>query len=115
MNQIICDIKDCLCTLTIKRPKQLNSLNINVLNDLNTKLDWILTKNEIRVVILTGYGQKSFIAGADIEEMNDLNYEEAKKFADLGQKLTLKMENYKLALSKHLGPFRLLKVKYNFL
>ena len=54
--------------ITINRPKALNALNSTVLDELNETLDAV-DQNEIRCLILTGAGEKSFVAGADIGEM----------------------------------------------
>ena len=57
--------------------------------------DWADSNNDIKVIILYGSGDKSFVAGADIREMSELNYDyiQSKSYAELGQKLTLKIEN----------------------
>ena len=65
--------------LTINRPKALNALNSETLKDLDTAIDHIEKQDDIYVVILTGAGDKAFVAGADIAEMKDLNEEEGIK------------------------------------
>ena len=57
--------------ITINRPKALNALNSQVLDELNATLDAV-DVNETRALILTGAGEKSFVAGADIGEMSTL-------------------------------------------
>lgn len=57
--------------LTINRPKALNALNSQILDELDKTLDSIDT-NKIRALIITGSGEKSFVAGADIAEMSTL-------------------------------------------
>ena len=96
MNNILTNVQQNICIIEINRPKNLNALNLDLLIDLNEKFDLIYSNKDIKAVILTGNGNKSFIAGADIQEMYKMNKIEAKEFADLGQKLTLKIENFKL-------------------
>lgn len=61
--------------ITINRPKALNALNSEVLDDLNAVFDDV-DQNEVRCLVLTGAGDKSFVAGADIGEMSTLTKEE---------------------------------------
>ena len=63
--------------ITINRPKALNALNSDVLTDLAAVLDGV-DLDEIRCLILTGAGEKSFVAGTDIGQMSDLSIAEAK-------------------------------------
>jgi len=74
-----------LATVTINRPKVLNALNFETLQELKRCFELIAGDRSIRVVILTGAGEKSFVAGADISFMRGLNPLEARKFATLGQ------------------------------
>ena len=71
--------------LTVNRPKALNALNSEVLSELVEVLDNLDT-NEIRCLIVTGAGDKSFVAGADIAEMSTLSKEEGEEFGRLGNK-----------------------------
>ena len=57
-----------VATLTIERPEALNALNKAVIQSLHQAVEWLDTQSEVRVVILTGSGAKSFVAGADIAE-----------------------------------------------
>lgn len=82
-----------VAVLTINRPKVLNALNEATLRDLDAALDQIEQDREIRVVIITGAGEKAFVAGADISFMENLTPLEAKKFARLGQKVFSRIEN----------------------
>ena len=61
------EVKDKYAIITINRPEALNALNSQVLDELNETLDGIDT-NEVRALIITGEGEKSFVAGADIGE-----------------------------------------------
>jgi enoyl-CoA hydratase len=89
--------KDNIFYLEINRPDQLNALNETVLNEL---LDAIKNIDVLkyRGVILTGAGEKAFIAGADITSMSDMTAQQAKTFAELGQSVTLAMEELALPI-----------------
>ena len=81
-----------LAVLTVSRPDALNALNSKVLEELTDAVDGISKDKELRVVILTGAGPKSFIAGADIGEMAGLTPVENRHFAGLGAAILRKME-----------------------
>ena len=83
--------------LEINRPDKLNALNKIVLEELLHALQNIDVSKH-RGVILTGSGEKAFIAGADIESMSDMTAQEAKSFAELGQSVTLAMEDMALPI-----------------
>ena len=74
-------------TLTINRPDSLNAMNREVLLEFINELKKIQSDKEIRVIIITGSGEKAFIAGADIKLMQKMNRQEAFDFANLGQEL----------------------------
>ena len=74
-------------TLTINRPDSLNAMNREVLLEFINELKKIQSDKDIRVIIITGSGEKAFIAGADIKLMQKMNREEALEFANLGQEL----------------------------
>ena len=74
-------------TLTINRPDSLNAMNREVLLEFINELKKIQSDKDIRVIIITGSGEKAFIAGADIKLMQKMNREEAFEFANLGQEL----------------------------
>lgn len=82
---------DGVGTLIINRPDKLNALNIQVLRDLKFALQELRTA-PIRGLIVTGEGEKAFIAGADIAEMKDMEPGEAMAFSELGQLVTLGFE-----------------------
>lgn len=79
--------------ITMNRPKALNALNTETLNDLSAVIDQVECDDEILVAVITGAGEKSFVAGADIAEMSTFNSVEAKKFSEIGNRLFLKIEN----------------------
>lgn len=76
--------------LTINRPKALNALNIETLKDIQMGIQEVKDHQETKVLILTGAGEKAFVAGADIMEMKDMTSIEALNFSKLGH-FTLKM------------------------
>jgi enoyl-CoA hydratase len=83
------EIKPTVWCLTIQRPEAMNALNKNVFADLQPALQeissWDFSK--LRVLIITGSGEKSFVAGADIKELSVLNNEQALQLSQSGQKV----------------------------
>ncbi len=82
---IIFGVSDGIATITFNRPKSLNALNADLLDEFVAALDQIEADEEIRVLILTGAGEKSFVAGADITQLATFNALQAKLFARKGQ------------------------------
>ena len=82
--------------ITINRPESLNALNAETISELSSALDYVENDNDCRVIIITGSGEKSFVAGADIKEFSDFGQEKAEKLARNGQNsLFNKIENLK--------------------
>lgn len=79
--------------ITINRPEKLNALNLDTLLELGEAFEKAANAEDIRVIVLTGAGEKAFVAGADITEINQLTPMEAKDFSELGQQLMLQIEN----------------------
>ena len=75
-----------IAILTINRPDKLNALNIETINELSQCLDEVDTDATVRVVIITGSGEKAFVAGADISEFAHFDVENGKKLSGDGQK-----------------------------
>ena len=90
---ILTSLSNGILTITINRPDKLNALNRDVFSDLDKVTDEIQNDPEIRSAIITGAGQKAFVAGADITEFNGLNKDEAIALAKRGQHIFLKIEN----------------------
>lgn len=82
-----------IATITINRPDKLNALNGALLDELELLIDTIKADPQIKVVIITGAGEKSFVAGADISELARLSVTEAKTFALKGQRIFSKIED----------------------
>ena len=82
------EIRDSRVALvTINRPEALNALNRNVLKALDETLSTIEQDKEIRAVVITGAGEKAFVAGADIAEMKEMQPAEAEEFSRYGQEI----------------------------
>ena len=86
-------LEDGIFTITINRPDKLNALNSTVIEELATVVDDIYTNEAIKAVILTGSGNKAFVAGADISEFIKKNEMAGEALARNGQILFGKMEN----------------------
>lgn len=84
---------DGLAILYINRPDAMNALNEELLRELKIALSEISTDDEIKALIITGTGDKAFVAGADISYMQPLNPKESRGFAQLGQEIFLTIEN----------------------
>src|SRR5687767_6607457 len=80
-------------TATITRPKALNALNAEVLGELHDLIQDFCRNDSIRGLILTGEGEKAFVAGADIKELAILNQSQALELAKKGQSLFKMMED----------------------
>ena len=80
-----------IAVMTINRPKALNALNKQVLTEINEVLDQV-DVNTVRCMIVTGAGEKSFVAGADIGEMSVLNREEGVAWGKYGNDIFRKLE-----------------------
>jgi enoyl-CoA hydratase len=82
---IIFEVAQGIATITFNRPNALNALSGKLLDEFASALDQIDADEEIRVLVLTGAGEKSFVAGADITELATFNTLQAKRFSRKGQ------------------------------
>jgi enoyl-CoA hydratase len=82
---IIFEVTEGIATITFNRPKALNALNDHLLDEFSAALDDIAADEDIRVLILTGAGEKSFVAGADITELATFDTLQGKLFSSKGQ------------------------------
>jgi enoyl-CoA hydratase len=82
---ILTEQKEKLLLITINRPNQLNALNKVTIDELSTELKRAEKDASVRVIILTGSGEKAFVAGADIKEFADFNVEQGKALSKEGQ------------------------------
>ena len=92
--------------ITINRPKALNALNSTVLEELDAVLDSV-DQEQVRCLILTGAGEKSFVAGADIGEMSTLTKAEGEAFGKKGNDVFRKLELFPLPVIAAINGFAL--------
>lgn len=85
-------IKNSIAIIVIDREEALNAMNLDLLHELDSELKKLIENRNIKVIILTGSGNKSFIAGADIKTMKNLDKKTASDFSILGQKVTSRIE-----------------------
>ena len=86
-NNIIYQQLGSIVTITIDRPKNLNALNVNTIQELHSAFEEANLNKEVRVIIVTGSGEKSFVAGADIKEFVAYNQEQGTQLAAKGHQL----------------------------
>ncbi len=91
---LLLNVNQNIGLITINRPDKLNALNRETLTELKMVLEKLRSDENIFVVIITGSGEKAFIAGADISEINKLNMLEGKKFAEFGQSVFSLIEKF---------------------
>lgn len=106
MEFILYEQKGAIGILTINREKALNALNSTVLEELSTALDNV-NLDEVRCLILTGAGQKSFVAGADIGEMSTLTKAEGEAFGKKGNDVFRKLETFPIPVIAAINGFAL--------
>jgi len=82
-----------ILTITINRESKLNALNQQTLDELRNAIQSIYDSRDIKGVIITGAGEKAFVAGADIKELSQVNEMNARKFAENGQEIFDMIEN----------------------
>ncbi|MGY6557775.1 MAG: enoyl-CoA hydratase/isomerase family protein [Nitritalea sp.] len=90
---ILSEEKEGILYLTINRESKLNALNIATIEELRTAFEEVVDNKGIKGVILTGSGEKAFVAGADISEIAELTELNARKFAENGQDVFSLIEN----------------------
>ena len=92
MTNVLLEKKGNIAVATINRPKALNALNSDVLTDLNELVDVVTADAEIRALVITGSGEKAFVAGADIGEMSTLTTAEGEAFGKHGNDVFRRIE-----------------------
>jgi enoyl-CoA hydratase len=90
---VLFDVEDGVGLLQFNRPKALNALNSRTLDEVNAVIDKVRGDENIRVLVLTGAGDRAFVAGADITEFQSMNPLKAKQLAEKGQGIFAKLEN----------------------
>lgn len=106
MSFVTCEVQDAVAVVTIDRPKALNALNPEVLADLKAAFESI-DQNVVRCVVLTGAGERSFVAGADIGSMSTMTKAEGTEFGKLGNDIFLMIESFPLPVIAAVNGFAL--------
>lgn len=106
MDYVKYSVDNFIGIVRIDRQKALNALNSQILDELSMTFDKI-DLNSVRVVIVTGVGEKSFVAGADIAEMKDLSRVEAEKFGKKGNDIFRKIETFPIPIIAAINGFAL--------
>ena len=106
MDYILYEQKGAYGVITINREKALNALNSQVLDELSATLDAV-NLEEVRALVLTGAGEKSFVAGADIGEMSTLTKAEGEAFGKKGNDVFRKLETFPIPVIAAINGFAL--------
>lgn len=106
MEFVTYEVEGAIGIITINRPKALNALNSAVLGELDATLNAV-DQNTIRCLILTGAGEKSFVAGADIGEMSTLTKAEGEAFGKKGNDVFRKLETFPIPVIAAVNGFAL--------
>jgi len=93
LKNILTEEKNGVLYLTVNREDKMNALNIDTLEEIRIIFEEVVDNKSIKAVILTGSGEKAFVAGADISEIASLNEVNARKFAENGQDIFSMIEN----------------------
>ena len=107
MSNVLLEMKDHVAVITINRPKALNALSTEVLSDLNSAFAEVCQTKSIYALIITGAGEKSFVAGADIAEMKDKNTDEAATYGRFGNQIFSRIENFRCPVIAAVNGFAL--------
>ncbi len=90
---LLLDLEGGILNITINRESKMNALNTATIEEIARAFEKVYDENEIKGVILKGAGEKAFVAGADIQEIADLNNMNGRKFAERGQEVFANIEN----------------------
>ena len=101
------ELKDNLCIVTVEREEALNAMNPTVLHELYDNIVSSINDKNIVAIIITGSGDKAFIAGADIKLMEKLDKKGGKEFGELGQKVTNLIEKSPIPVIAAINGFAL--------
>jgi len=93
MKNLVLSFDRAVYTIIISRPQALNALNQETLSELKTVIQEVYDRKDIKAVIITGDGEKAFVAGADIRELAGLNREKTKALTEHGQKIFKMIED----------------------
>lgn len=104
---LLCEIDQGVATVTVNRPDKLNALNNETIGELHHCFAGLAQDSDVRVVVLTGAGEKAFVAGADIGELADLTARQGEELATRGQGLMHLIENLGKPVIAAVGGFAL--------
>lgn len=91
---ILVEISEKVAIITINRPDKLNAINLEVIAELEKAFDEMERNNDVGVVILTGSGEKSFVAGSDISALASYSPEKAREYSVIGNKFLSRLQNF---------------------
>lgn len=89
---LVIEVENNIAVVTVNRPEKLNALNNETIEELDEVFSQLNENEDVYVIILTGSGEKAFVAGADISELNNLDEQKAKMFSEKGQKVFSRIE-----------------------
>jgi enoyl-CoA hydratase len=90
---VLLSVEEGIATITINRPKSLNALNTDTLRELKAAMLKADSDDAVKIIIVTGAGEKAFVAGADIAQMRDLDTLQGRRMTMLGQEVFSVVEN----------------------
>ena len=93
MSMITTSKDEGVCVVKINRPTKLNAMNVDVAREIISTFQQLDKDDSVKVIVLTGEGDKAFSAGADIEYMSKISADESEVYAKLGQEVTATVEN----------------------
>jgi enoyl-CoA hydratase len=94
MENVKVEVRDSIAIMTIDRPKVLNALNAQTVAEIGEAFEQVRNDDAVRAVILTGGGEKAFVAGADINELATMNPITGKETAERGQRIFTAIERF---------------------
>ncbi len=106
-DNILFEVEDGIATVTFNRPKALNALNEALLSELASALETIGGDETIRVLVLTGAGEKAFVAGADIRELATFDALQGKRFSARGQRVIGRLQDLAIPVIAAVNGFAL--------
>lgn len=107
MSVLLVTREEGIVTATLNRPEKLNALNRELIESLTKTVGELSADPSVRVLVLTGAGEKAFAAGADIEAMREMSPAQAKAFADLGHRVGAALEAAHFAVIGAINGFAL--------
>ncbi len=94
LKNVLYDMRDGVAVVTVNRPEKLNALSRKTLEDIASAFDEAEASDAVKAVVVTGQGEKAFVAGADITEINTLDAQSGRAFALFGQGLFRRIETF---------------------